>query len=352
MVKCSSALLLIRADASAQIGVGHVMRTLALAQEWRDTVGPVTFACSQLPSELFERLIEEHIGFAEIRSTSGTECDALETLDLATETSADALVVDGYTFRQKYHDVIEKFRGATLVLDDYGHLLSYKTDFVLNQNLGVNAVRYSERADRTQLLLGPQYALIRQELLNNNYLTRGRDGSIARILVTLGGSDPDNITEKVARALLWLDDPDISFRIVVGASYVHHAQLLAVVSGDSRFEVIRSARNMAEQYAWADLVVAAGGSSNWEMCCYSLPRLLVVIAENQVPISAELQRAGIAVNLGWGRDFSPAVLQESIRKMQLNPDWVRGCGRQAGAIVDGKGAARVTSELLKCVESR
>jgi UDP-2,4-diacetamido-2,4,6-trideoxy-beta-L-altropyranose hydrolase len=342
-------LLIVRTDASATIGAGHVMRCLALAQAWQDVGGQVLFGCTEIHPDLSDRLHDEGMQVQTIDSDAGSLNDAQQTLALARQRTAAALVIDGYQFGQDYHDTIADFEGRTLIVDDYGQLTSYKTDFVLNQNLGADSALYSNRSDHTKLLLGTNYCLIRREFLQHPDRERTRDGSVSKILVTLGGSDPDNVTATVIRGLQLLEQPDLRFRIIAGALNRNFDQLVGMVADDSRFELLKSVRDMASQYAWADLAIAAGGSSNWEMCCFALPRILIVCADNQRLVAKELHQSGIGINLGEFRQVSSQQIFEHVSDLTRPRTTTDNDISRTAMPVDGNGAARVMSELTDLI---
>jgi UDP-2,4-diacetamido-2,4,6-trideoxy-beta-L-altropyranose hydrolase len=339
--------LVIRADAGTAIGSGHIMRSLAIAQAWQAMGGTARFVCHDLPSTLSERLVEEDVLVEPVTADSGSADDAQHLLATANKHCAAAVVVDGYHFGQRYQDIIAEYSGTTLTIDDYGHLSDYRTSIVLNQNAGASEALYRSRSNHTRLLLGPQFALVRRELHTASGRDRRRDGTVKTILVTLGGSDPDNVTETVIRALQRLGEQDFRFRIIVGGLNDQLERLSALVKDDARFEFLCDVRDMASQYTWADLAIAAGGSSNWEMCCFGLPRLILVIAENQQSVASELARAGAAFNLG---DASSVTVEQLANELQqLVPDVMRiqDCGESARRLVDGQGAVRCAQELVR-----
>src|SRR5215216_4793334 len=155
--------LLIRADASAQIGTGHIMRCLALAQAWQAQGGAVTFATMKtLPDALQTRLQNEHIVLHLLDTKPGSADDAAQTAALAASLGA-AVVVDGYHFGGDYQYTLKSAGLKLLFIDDNVHADHYYADFVLNQNIYANEAMYANREPRTILLLGPRYVLLRLE---------------------------------------------------------------------------------------------------------------------------------------------------------------------------------------------
>ena len=304
--------LLIRADASPKSGVGHVMRCLALAQDWQDLGGSVSFACVELPEVLRIRLANENIDVCSLDTPAGASQDAEETLSMSARKSAICLVTDGYHFGQRYHDKISSFPGTSLTVDDYGQLQSYRSSYVLNQNLRSSSSLYANRSENTKLLLGIQHALIRREFRVDTGKAQDSDGIISNVLVTLGGSDPTNSTVTVLEAIQQMSLEDVNFRIIAGPLHHNFERLKQLTNKEPQIELISSVDDMSEAYRWADLAITAAGSTNWEMCCYNLPRILMRTADNQSVIADFLAEEGIALDLGNADDVTPIRVKHAI----------------------------------------
>ena len=149
-------MLLIRADASTQIGTGHVMRCLALARSWQDTLGQPIFAMTTSVPALEERLKSEGMEVIHLAAEPGSLADAKETAALAHQFNASWVVLDGYHFGSEYQKTIKISGLSLLFIDDYGHAEHYYADFVLNQNISADEQWYQHREPCTKLLLGWQ----------------------------------------------------------------------------------------------------------------------------------------------------------------------------------------------------
>lgn len=340
--------LLIRVDASVTIGVGHVMRCLALAQAWHDRGGDTCFVSALLSSSLQERIATEGFEYIPVNSPAGNEQDATALLSLAEHRDAQVLILDGYHFDAKYQATIANFRSTTLTIDDDGRLPVYRSSFVLNQNPSVSEETYPNISKHTRLLLGSQYALLRREFQQSQYKTPlvSISDKVFRCLVTLGGSDPDNITAVAIQGLMSLQDEDMEVRVIIGDLNPHANSLVELTSRDKRFELVRNVSDMAKQYAWASFAIAAGGSSNWEMCYFGLPRVVVVLADNQRSNSEYLESEGIAVNIGEMADVSPTRVASAVNEFRQNNERLSFAQKRAQEIVDGFGAKRVVDQLL------
>jgi UDP-2,4-diacetamido-2,4,6-trideoxy-beta-L-altropyranose hydrolase len=341
-------LLLIRADASIIAGAGHVMRCLAVAQAWQDQGGEVSFVSDALPAPLKERITAEGFECVLVLSPAGSAEDAEELKSLAKERNARAVILDGYHFNERYHEIIGRCGCATLAIEDDGRLPHFSTDFVLNQNLGAAVEAYSSVHDRTQLLLGTQYALLRREFLQSSSSPHSgsNENRSLRCLITLGGSDVDNITARAIQGLQLVSMVDLEVHVIIGGLNPHGEAIADLVSGDKRFSLLQNVRDMAAEYAWADFAIAAGGSSNWEMCYFGLPRIVVVIADNQRMIAEQLQRAEIGINVGEGPEITPERIAAAVNALRLDHSGSSLARERARQLVDGLGAKRCVDRLV------
>ena len=353
-------LLLIRADASVAIGTGHVMRCLALAESWQDAGGGVTFAMAEIPPSLRARLESERARIASLGSASGTLPDAGETAKLARDLGARWVVVDGYAFHGEYHKSLKNAGLSVLCVDDHGHAGDYQADLVLDQNANASADLYASRGANTRLLLGPRYALLRREFRSEAGRFQREIPQLAtRILVTMGGSDPRNLTVNVIEALILLDVADIEAAVVVGGTNPHADALRAAAARSGRnINVLCDVEEMPKWLKWADVAVSAAGSTSWEICFLGLPAILIDFAANQTPLARELHRLGAALHLGSAQAAVPETIAAALKKLMTSRDERTSLSLRASALVDGLGAQRVVSAMcgqdleLRSVEAK
>ncbi|TYQ25766.1 UDP-2,4-diacetamido-2,4,6-trideoxy-beta-L-altropyranose hydrolase [Pseudanabaena sp. UWO310] len=339
--------IIIRADASIQVGTGHVMRCLALAQAWQDKGGEVIFILANKSTALENRLLSEGIKVVYLLAETGSYEDANQTVDFAQKFNAQWIVVDGYHFRAKYQKAIKDFGIRLLVFDDYGHAEHYYADLVLNQNIVVNNKDlYRNRETYTQLLLGTQYALLRREFWQWQNWQREINPITRKLLVTFGGSDPDNVTLKVIQALDWLNKDDLETIVVIGGTNPHHEVLQKEVSNSSlAISLQRNVSNMPELMAWADLAIAAGGSTNWELAFMGLPSLVITVADNQKAIATELDTQGIVIHIGWYQQITLEKIGMVVQEFIYDQSKREEMSQKGKKLVNGYGARHVTSKM-------
>ena len=358
-----------RSDASIEIGAGHVMRCLTLAEVLKDSGARCIFLCKEHPGNLLQFIRER--GFIahglemsqsieqDLISEQGSpshapwlggswQDDAKQTLKLINGESVDWLVVDHYALDLKWESELRKACGALMAIDDLADRI-HSCDLLLDQNLGRTLSDYSSLVPKSCVtLIGPMYALLRPEfaLLRQTSLSRRTSGVVRQILVSMGGVDKDNVTGKMLAALEKMGLPrDCKVVVVMGStapwlSEVHVQASLA----SFQVEVRENVSDMAQLMTESDLAIGAAGSTSWERCCLGLPSLVLVLAKNQDSASRGLEDCGAAIRL-LGSEFLEQEIAGNVCKLVRNHRAVKALGIEAAKLVDGKGVGRVISAI-------
>ncbi|MEI6842605.1 MAG: UDP-2,4-diacetamido-2,4,6-trideoxy-beta-L-altropyranose hydrolase, partial [Methanomicrobiales archaeon] len=337
--------LIIRADASPKIGTGHVMRCLALAEAWQDTGGEVFFVSACEAPTLEVRLKKEGVQILHISQEAGTLRDADETTRIAYAHGANWIVVDGYHFGGDYQKTIKDAELSLLFIDDYGHADHYYADIVLNQNIYAAMSFYKNYEPYTRYLLGTKYALIRKEFLKWSGWHRDIPEVARKILVTLGGSDPDNVTLNVIQAMRTVDLVGLEMKVVVGGTNPHFDLINETVKDLSNCILIKNAENMPELMAWADTAISAGGSTCWELLFMGIPSIVIPIAENQDPIAKELKSQNFAKVIEVADFKNQRELVKLIFEFLQSYEMRSTFSNRMSQNVDGKGSSRIINAI-------
>jgi len=284
--------------------------------------------------------------------------DLQNTLDILRTCSAEAredqkseignptwLVLDGYHLDPIYQQAVRAAVFRLLVIDDMAHLPAYHADILLNQNLGAEKLNYYCDPDTT-LLLGSRYALLRQEFLAWHGWQREISDMGRKVLVTMGGGDPDNVTLKVIHALDQVHVDGLEAVVVVGGSNPHYEILHSAIRNlQLKIRLERNASNMAELMAWADVAVSAGGSTCWELLFMGLPSVVLALAENQRGIADELEKAGVTTNLGWFSRVSEDVIAVTLSVLTKADERRCQMSKSGQQLVDGFGSRRIVQTM-------
>ena len=340
--------LIIRADADSQIGIGHVIRCLALSQAWQDQGGRSSFIAARLSPALQAMLEAEDIQVHMIDARPGSRKDANETKDLVRQFTASWIALDGYQFDANYQKALKNSGCRLLLLDDNGHADFYSADIVLNQNLQADERLYENREADTQLLLGPQFCLLRRQFRNRPAADRQTVRCASRLLLTMGGGDNNNVTLRVLKAIKSIKSVIFNTKVVVGQTNTHLDSLTRVINGiDGTFSLLKNVTDMADLMDWADMAISGGGSTCWEMACMGLPAVTLATFDNQLQNTELLSKIGVIKALGWHQDCEDTEIAKSVELLALSPIQRREMRQKAEQLVDGRGVIRVIQFMYK-----
>jgi UDP-2,4-diacetamido-2,4,6-trideoxy-beta-L-altropyranose hydrolase len=342
--------LIIRADASTKIGTGHIMRCMALAQAWQSQGSDAAFISHCESDSLRHRIESAGIGFRPLEQPHPHPSDLQTTLQLLERLASHQperlwLVLDGYHFGPAYQQEVRAAGYRLLTVDDMAHLPYYHADVVLNQNITAEQLAYP-CGPETLLLLGARYALLRPEFLKWQDCHWEIPEVARKVLVTLGGSDPDNVTLKVIRGLREAKVEGLETKVVVGPQNPHLLELQrAVRDCPAPIHLMHSSQDMAGLMAWADVAISGAGSTCWELAYMGLPAVLLVLAENQRSGAEGLHQAGAAVNLGWHQQVKVSEITDELTVLCHDYRRRQELSYNSQRLIDGKGAQRVLNVL-------
>jgi UDP-2,4-diacetamido-2,4,6-trideoxy-beta-L-altropyranose hydrolase len=339
--------LIVRTDASVEIGIGHFMRCLSFAQHWRKSGGEVVFLMAKDVPFLTARLDSEKIGFLKLDTPAGTLNDSKKTVQAAKNLCASWILVDGYQFDSTFQKNIKDSSLNLLVIDDLGSFDHCYADIVLNYQLYANESLYVNKENYTTLLLGSSYVLLRDEFSRWQGWKRQIPRIAKNMLVTLGGSDEHNVTEIVLKAVQELGIKNLSLKVIVPNNSNYNQLESIVKSPKLDVQLKRDVICMSDLMAWADIAVSAGGTSTWELVFMGLPMITTIIADNQRQVVEELSKAGVAMNLGWYQNLNTSRISTAIDGLLNDYEKRAFMSRRSQSLVDGCGAERVLTEMKR-----
>jgi UDP-2,4-diacetamido-2,4,6-trideoxy-beta-L-altropyranose hydrolase len=346
--------LVVRADASTAIGIGHIMRSVALAEAYADQGGQVTVLGRIEQQPLVAQLLDQRFDYVPLTAVHPDPSDLAVVLPFV-EATGCCTVLDGYHFDPQYQHAVRSAGCGLLVIDDDAQWPRYEADVVLNQNLGADTLSYGCDPS-ARLLLGPHYALLRQGFVRQERPLRNLQNVPARarrVLVTLGGGDPDNVTHDVVDAFRLLDRPEMDVRFVVGPANPWKDDLRKAIEAlTCSATIVSRGQDMPALMRWADMAIAAGGSSNWEFCYMGVPAVVMVLAQNQHRIADQLAAAGVAMNLGRHDAVDAVQLAKAVTELADDPAARYEMIERGQALVDGKGSRRVAETLVQLSADR
>jgi UDP-2,4-diacetamido-2,4,6-trideoxy-beta-L-altropyranose hydrolase len=353
-----------RTDASLQIGTGHVMRCLTLADALSEKGSRCTFICRPHSGHLMDMIAQRGHRAVALPSLATTtnrlpvdtahaawlgadwQTDAQQTREALGNECVDWLVVDHYALDHCWEQALRPLCQNLMVIDDLADRV-HDCDVLLDQNLGRSAKDYSGLLKpHTTTCIGPQYALLRPEfaLLRSQSLARRVQPQLKQLLITMGGVDKDNATGQVLQVLTDCHLPaDLRIIVVMGP----HAPCLAEVKQQAAqmpwpTQVLVGVDAMAQLMADSDLCIGAAGSTSWERCCMGLPTLLLVLAENQSTVATALESIGAAVALDVDQNLLQAFEKYTQRVAMAQ---LKSLTLAAAGVSDGLGVQRMLEAM-------
>lgn len=350
----------IQADGGTEIGMGHIMRTLVLVKELSKE-NEVFYICrvenkeSNSQSHIkdnsceiisLQQLIEYEISYSKyVQGIKKILCEEFKVkllnednlIDELKNIKVDLLITDSYSVNEMYFEETKKIFNKTAYIDDMNKYY-FNVDFLINQNCDAEYFHYKTN-NNTKLILGTDYILLREEFRNihKKYIkNKAHD-----IMITVGGSDPYNITEKI---LYYINELDYNFHVVIGPSFEDTSFLGNFENDNIKFYYNADMCSIMKK---CDMAISACGSTLYELSAIGVPTLGIILAENQNGIANKLNDMGIIRNLGWYDKISKDDLVNDINKLSNDYELRKSLSDKAAKIVDGKGAERIAKVLCE-----
>lgn len=316
--------LALRADASADIGVGHVTRVLAVADEARSIGGTSVLFCNSLPDALVKR--SNDCGVRVLRPQEITNF-------VQAEGRFDALLLDGYHIPCEEVAHFSKFAGFSTFLDDIGTSCIGHVDMVINPSFGGDSVFYQPGVEVVPSL---DYAIVRREV---RLITRAPENEHDGVLVILGGSDVSGIKDRVISALLSASDEKI---------FVAPGILPAIgdLLSNERVTYLESFEEIHSAFAQVRVVVCAAGGTLVEALFLAIPCIGLVVAENQRGALEASNDSELVEVIDMRSGFSEERLIEAVKLMEIRSHIQMDGERHPGGGIDGRGARRIAETLM------
>jgi UDP-2,4-diacetamido-2,4,6-trideoxy-beta-L-altropyranose hydrolase len=259
----------------------------------------------------------------------------------------DWLVVDHYGWDERQESAVAPYVRRVMVIDDLADRRHY-CHLLLDQNdVSRSEIRYHGLVPQTaRMLLGSQYALLREEFATARASLERRRGRVRTLLVCFGGTDPTNETLKALRALDAGEFADLNVHVVIGRTHSRLEQITEKCRLHPRIHLHIQTNRMAMLMAESDLALCAGGTMTWERYCMGLPGIVIAVADNQIELAKTNQQVGVDWYLGKSAQVDTDTVRLALLKAMNSPDRIRQGQLEAMARVDGLGADRVADIMF------
>ncbi len=294
--------IFIRCDSSYEIGGGHMVRCLALAEQFREAGLESHFLCKDFAGSAHSLAIEQGFELSLMPPDLSEDLDAQFCQRAIGDCQNPFIIVDHYSLNNRWENFFAA-TGFVMVIDDLGR--RHSGHLLLDANFHRSPTRLYESKLPKQMtkFFGPQYALLRKDF-------RTLVGQLPRngVLAFFGSGDPTGESLKFVKAVS-NHRSNTLFKLLLSNSN-QHAQEFDKLVLPKNLTVYRNPPFIAELMAHSELYIGSGGTITWERMRLGLPGIVVAVAENQEDISRDLAEADEQIYLGRAEaiDYSKALI--------------------------------------------
>lgn len=318
-------------EAGAAIGIGHAMRCLTLADRLSQFGWRCTLAGFGATAEVVRRHAGERYEYLEAAIPLGRR-----------DRHWDLIVIDHYGRDADFEALLRPQAGRMMAIDDLADR-RHDVDILLDQGGLRRAGDYDGLVPKDcQLLLGTDYALLKPEFAEQ---PAQRGATLRRILVSLGGADPQNVTGRILTVIAGVM-PHAGIDLVATAVMPHLDALREQAAQMPQVTLHVDTQGLIDLMRKADLGIGAGGMTSWERCATGLPSLVVQIADNQKDVLSALCRANAAISLGLPDDGLEQRVERALTDLRAVPSRLSDMAAAGRALCDGRGTMRVLCALI------
>ena len=339
--------LLIRVDSTYKSGMGHFMRTLALAQKWQKERDEIFFLIND-NEHLKKRITDENMKFIVNPYQSASLDDSKFLINAVSDNNISWVIVDGYVFKEDYFDFLRKNNINYLIFDDDGKMSHYNSNIVVNQNLhGKYGWYESKKEDYTYILVGTDFTLLRNEFLIFQDYKKTIKDKAKNILITLGGSDVNNYSLDILEVLNSLKDHDFNIIVVIGANNKHEEELNKFCRNvEFNVKVLKNIKNMPEIMQWADLAFSSGGTTVWELAFMGVPSIIGATSYIEEVLLNGLDENNLFKTVGKLENLNKSEIKNIFNNLINDKDTRKKMSIDGQKFIDGYGSKRVIDKMM------
>jgi UDP-2,4-diacetamido-2,4,6-trideoxy-beta-L-altropyranose hydrolase len=334
--------ILFRVDANKQIGVGHLMRCLALAQALAQQNIKSAFAVTAETAEIARKRLDWVGDLYLIKSGLPVQQEVSQISEFVSSLDCSAIILDGYHFDQFYRQSLRNLPCKHICFDDNNNYSQLYTDLVINGASNAQQLNYQQTAEDAVLCIGEDYRILRQEFVNNQDIPWQQRQYLT---VIMGGSDPLNMTLPLLHALIKkrFTGP---LKVITGAAYVYSEKIFELIQNcQLPIEYEQDCQHVAEVFRRSKLCVSAAGGSQFEIMVCASPAVLLVVADNQLLATESAVKQGWCdmVDVREGCDFD--ALATRVIDLWNTPEQLQNWSQTAKSLSKVDGAVKVVSAI-------
>ncbi len=351
-MKNDKKIIFIRVDSSTKIGYGHLIRCLALADTLKKSF-KINFICTNLNGNLISQICKKNFEVFRFNTKSqriNVKKDAEKTISIIKKhrNKKSLLILDSYILSQEWENRVKPYVKRLIVIDDLMDR-KHSCDLIIDQNLHtqMNSLYTKSVPKNCIKLLGPDYAILRNQFIAQRKYAKIRSLPLKNILVSFGGSDNENHTLHALTSLKKLNS-DVNVNVVTGTANIGKKIIKNFCKKNFNYNYFEQVENMVKLMQVADLCIGSSGTTTWERCCVGLPAIAIVTSNDQKDIASAVSKNKCIINLGKIKksdNVNYVRLMKNLKNSEL-----QNMSRNCMKLVDGKGAARISKYIFSMMK--
>lgn len=323
-----------RVDGGHEIGFGHIIRSLALA----DKLGK--------KEEILFLMKDDPIGIEKVKEEGYEVCLLQDKYDIVSDLSCKIFVSDIRDTSVEYMRKARNISECLVTFDDLGkgrHLADILVDANIDEKF--NPTGKEQKGNLPLYLFGAPYILLREEF--GSCEKKEIKEKVKHLLITMGGSDAKGITLKVAEAIEEIK-LDIEVLIILGRGFRLKDELFNITQSSYRkFTILCDEKNIFEHMLWADLAITSAGVTMFELACCGVPTIVIPYNEDQEKNTYQFLERNLIINLGMSDYVTQKEISKVVNSIIDNYETRERMSRESQKFVDGQGLFRIIEVIKK-----
>tara|TARA_B110000438_G_scaffold280775_1_gene306335 strand:+ start:2096 stop:3130 length:1035 start_codon:yes stop_codon:yes gene_type:complete len=338
--------LFVRVDVTPKIGTGHFFRCLTLTKNLINIFDEIIFITNTNDKNIIE-LILENEGYSIIpyESIDKLHLTINNSINWNKQSAKNFLLIDNYDLDWNFESSVRNIFNKIFVIDDLANR-KHDCDLLIDQNYYHDQdIRYKKLLpESAQILIGPKYAIIRNEFKN---VKKINFKNIKNILVSFGGSDPTNECEKILKAFSSKNSLNFNIIVIAGIFNNNYLKLKKEFQNTPNVKIFDYVKNIGQLMSDSDLFIGAGGTTTWERFYLGLPSITTIISDNQTESIEFLSKMGHVINLGFGKDVTSEKYLQTLQNLENN--FLSDISKKNRSLVDGNGTDRIKQQIIELI---
>ena len=327
--------ILFRVEATSELGSGHLMRCLALAEKLKESISDIDITFITSTNTVGEQIKNYDYKLINLLPSK----NMVEKIGYYEKYLKNTIfITDIPGISEDYLKTIKKEVCLLVSIDDGSDIVFY-SDILINPNFNPN-INHSY-SSKTQYYSGAKYVILKKAFEKYAVKKKRIRREIKSLFICFGGSDKNNITQKIVNMVR---EMDINIIVVIGIMY---NELVKNIKGHRNIQIKRDAHNMDELIYDADLAIISGGTLLYETCTIGTPAIVICQNQEQNRESEFFAENNVTINLGIFDNINEDTAQNTILKLSSDYGIRQLLSKNAKQLIDGRGAERIVNIILK-----